>query len=349
MPLFQPRPTFRPIQIRAPGVIVDHSRTDETPHLLLGPVDIVPRSNTGLLQPHFEASAYQTPYSENIIINQPHRSHGLRNTLGGPANPMPRRVLELRSPSRSGQLSPVDTLNTNEFRSTDQSNLLASPINIVPRSEPRQLRSTPGANGTPRGEIIVAKKRLNPLAQAFVPPWLVSPPLFSSTNPYRDSAGPTPTSTPGLTPDNSPLLDNAPRRVLDYTSFHELTSEHIESIKAELLRNPPILVPSEHPKRPSPGLFLHGTSPPGFTRHTACNPYHPSGIRNLPLPPMRFVEDASEDHVRFHSVGMVEAGGLDDTKCIQDDGETFWKINHDNVWSEFVAREADPFCFGKAT
>jgi hypothetical protein len=349
VPLFQPRPPFRPIPIRAPETVdTDNSRTNH-PNLLLGPVDVVPRSNAGVPQPQPGALAYQTPHSDHIIFNQPHRSHGVRKTLGGPVQPMPRRVVELRSPPQSSRMPQLDTAVTNTPQTDGPPNLLASPIDILPRSGPRQLRFTPGPNGIARKEIVVAKRRLNPLAQAFVPSWLVSPPLFSSTNPYRDSANSTPISTPGLTPDHSPLLDAAPRRVLDYTSFPELTPEHIESIKAELLRNPPILVPSEHPTRPSPGLFLHGTPPPGLTRHTACNPYHPSGIRNLPLPPVRFVEDPSEDHVRFHSAGMIKVGGLEDTKYLQDDGELFWQNNSDLVWNDFVAREVDPFSFGNPT
>jgi hypothetical protein len=348
VPLFQPRPPFRPIPIRAPGVVVDHSQTNDTSNLHI-PVDILPQLNTGAPQPQLGASAFQTPHSDHIIINQPHRAHGLRNILGSPAYPLPRRVVELRSPPGSNRMTQLDTPVTNTSQTDGPPNLLASPIDIIPRTESRQLSFIPGPRGIPRKEIVVAKRRLNPLAQTFVPSWLVSPPLFSSTNPYRDLANSTPVSTPGLTPDHSPLLDNVPRRVLNYTSFPELTPEHIESIKAELLRNPPILVPSEHPKRPSPGLFLHGTPPPGLTRHTACNPYHPSGIRNLPLPPVRFVEDPSEDHVRFHSAGMIQVGGLEDTKYLQDDGELFWQNNSDLVWNDFVAREEDPFSFGNPT
>lgn len=298
VPLFQPRPIRRPIQIRDPNSEIFH----------VNPLPI---------------------------------------PLSSPVQLMPHRVTELRSPPRAHPVLQRDSVGTNIPRSNSP-NRLASPLNIVPRVERQVLRFSPAPNEAYRPEIIVAKRGLNPMAPPFIPSWLSSPPLFSSSNPYRyyspdSNLG----STPGLTPDHSPLLMNAPRRALDYTTTPELSPEFIESIKAELVRNPPILVPSEHPKRPSLGLFLHGTPPPGLTRHTACNPYHPSGLMNLPLPPVRFVEDPLEDNVRFHSVGMIDASNLKDTVYIQGDGDLFWRINSELVWSDFVAREPDPFSFGQ--
>jgi hypothetical protein len=329
VPLFQPRPTFRPIQIRNPeSIVTAHSQINDTSNPLLGLLNNVPSAHTGV--PRFGALAYQTPHSDITVTNQPHRSHGPRHTLFSPANLLPRRVIELRSPPQSNQISSPVTLNPDLLRTNDQANPLASPIDIAPRSEPRQLRFTPGPSGVARKEIVVAKRRLNPLAQVFVPSWLVSPPLFSSMNPYRDSTDTTPATTPGLTPDHSPISFDAPYRSLDHT--HKLTTKCVEQVKAELLRPPPVLVPSEYRRRPSPGLFLYGAPPPGLTRHTAYSPHHPAGIAPMPLPPVEISYNPSLGHHRYHSQEMIARLGLKDVEYLNKCAWA-WELSADKVRS----------------
>lgn len=314
VPLFQPRPPFRPIPIRAPGTVEsDNSRTNH-PSLLLGPVDVVPQSNAGVPRSQSGALAYQTPHQENIIINQPHRTHGLRNTLGGPVQPMPRRVVELRFPSESSQISLPDTINTNLPGTNDQPNLLSSPIDIVPRPRVAEIRFLTQPHTMSRNKTSAGTKLLNPNAQAFVPSWLVSPPLFSSSNPYRDSADSSPVTTPGLTPDHSPITFDAPCRSLDYT--HKLTTKCVQHVKADLLRPPPVLVPSRYRRRPSPGLFLYSAPPPGLPRHTAYSPHHPAGIAPMSLPPVEISYNPSLGHHRYHSQKMIARLGLKDVEYL---------------------------------
>jgi hypothetical protein len=313
VPLFQPRSPFRPIPIRAPDVVVDQYRTNDTSNLL-NPVDFVPLPNTGVSQPQSGALAFQTPPSNNVISNQPHRSHGLRNPLDGPVQPMPRRVVELRSPPQLSQISPPDIININLPRTTDQPNLLSSPIDIVPRPRVVEDRSLPQPHTMPRHKTTAGTTLLNPNAEAFVPSWLVSPPLFSSTNPYRDSADSTPVTTPGLTPDHSPMAFDAPCRSLDYT--HKLTTKCVQHVKADLLRPPPVLVPSKYRRRPSPGLFLYSPPPPGLARHTAYSPHHPAGIAVMSLPPVEISYNPSLGHHRYHSQKMIARLGLKDVEYL---------------------------------
>jgi len=316
VPLFQPRPTFRPIPIRAPGAIVtDHSRANATPNLLLGPVDVVPRLNTGAPQPQLGAFSYQTPHSDVIINVQPHRPQGLRDSLENPIIPMTRRVVELRSPPQLGQISPPDIINTNLPRTNDQPNLLSSPIDIVPRPRVVEDRSAPQPHTVSRHKTTAGTILLNPNAEAFVPSWHRSPDLFGSWNPSRvHTPEYTLIPTPGLTPDRSPDLVNAPCRSLDYT--HKLTTKCIQHVKAELLRPPPVLVPSRYRRRPSPGLFLYSPPPPGLPRHTAYSPHHPAGIAPMSLPPVEISYNPALGHHRYHSQKMIARLGLKDVKYL---------------------------------
>jgi hypothetical protein len=315
VPLFQPRPPFRPIPIRAPGTVnPDNSRTNDS-NLLLGPVDVVPPSNAGVPQPQLAALAYQTPHSNNVIFNQPHRARGPRNTLGGPVQPMPRRVVELRSPSELSQIPPPVTINTNLPRANDQRNLLSSPIDIVPRPIVVENRSLPQPHTVPRHKTTAEPIRLNPNAETFVPSWRRSPDLFGSWNPSRvHTPEYTLLPTPGLTPDRSPDLVDAPCRSLDYT--HKLTTKCVEHVKADLLRPPPVLVPSRYRRRPSPGLFLYSDPPPGLTRHTAYSPHHPAGIAVMSLPPVEISYNPSLGHHRYHSQKMIARLGLKDVEYL---------------------------------
>ena len=316
VPLFQPRSPFRPIPIRAPGTVdTDHSRANDTPNLLLGPVDVVPQFNTGALQPQAGVLSYQTPHSDIILNVQPHGAQGLRDFFENPVIPMPRRVVELRSPPQSGQIPTPEIINTNPPRTNDQPNLLSSPIDIVLRPRVVEDRSVPQPSAMPRHKTTAKSVRLNPNAEAFVPSWHRSPDLFGSWNPSRvHTPEYTLIPTPGLTPDRSPDLVHAPCRSLDYT--HKLTTKCIQHVKAELLRPPPVLIPSRYRRRPSPGLFLYSPPPPGLPRHTAYSPHHPAGIAAMSLPPVEISYNPALGHHRYHSQKMIARLGLKDVEYL---------------------------------
>jgi hypothetical protein len=376
LPPINPPTDFRQLRFRsAPGqdprpeiIVVRRQHTDlhlprpsyAWTNLVQPDQPINPAPQTRQLR--FRSASNDDPRPDVYVIrrrnSEIHQRISVTTSLLQPPQPIdpPAEVDQLQSHSAPGSEPRPDLLvvpGTSPIVARSNSNILESPVDVGPFAWVRQRHFDPGFENVNLPEIVVTPRLpgiLNPNAKIFVPSRLRSPPLIAS--PWHTPG--TPGSMPSLTPDHSPVSADAPRRVLNYAvepePTFELTPEHIEAIKAELIRAPPILVPSEHKKRSSPGLFLHGTAPPGLTRHTAVDPYHPSGIANLPLPPVTFVGDPAEDYTRFHSVKMIQGGRLKNTTYLHNVGELFWKCNWERTWGMFISpRDIDPFSLGNPT
>ena len=316
--------------------------------LLSSSSSIVPRSNTGDLRsiPSSNEIAGHDAINSNFS-----RNHLNPNPLGRPFNIVSTSVSgELRFRSPPGEEPRPDIIIVQRPRYVFQSDgalmiFVQGPQPHNTRAGFMALRTASRPIRRPRASVPIRKSRrgLDPWAKIFVPSSTYTPPLF--TSPYNISD--TPETLPELTPDRKRETSNVPSRTLNYgpESARELSPEEVRSIKAELVRPPPIIVPSEHKKRATPGLFLYGPPPPGLARHSAYSPYHIGGVLPLPLPPTEILWNPSTGHVSFHSQWKASRLGKD--RIMYPQGCSWmWEFNSSHVLETISPHVRDSLFLG---